>query len=140
MSSTPPRGGGGFQGAFTSHAEVDRPWAAFVKTVDQISALQNWGLPGQSFQFAGIRWDNYAGSSDNKVAVRTDKVIFIPVSVPGLFRLAYARERVLPLYQHAQQGLHSLLVRDGRNAGSSRKSTATRCTTAPLQKPSSAAG
>ncbi len=109
--------GDAFWGAFTSHAEVDPTYGAFVKTVDQMSALQNWGLPGQSFQFAGIRWDNYSGSSDNKVAVGTDKVIFIPVNVPGLFRLAYAPSEFFPYINTPGKDFYSLLVRDmERNA------------------------
>jgi hypothetical protein len=109
--------GDAFWGAFTSHVEVDPTYGVFVKSVDQMNALQNWGLPGQSFPFAGIRWDNYAGSTDNKVAVGTDKVIFIPVNVPGLYRLALAPSEFFPYINTPGKDFYSLLVRDlERNA------------------------
>lgn len=44
----------------------------------------SWGV----FEFGGVTWENYRGGTST--AVNTDKVHFVPLGVPGLFRTLYA--------------------------------------------------
>lgn len=48
------------------------------------------GLSWGSFEFGGIRWENYRGQVGSTKFVDTDKVHFVPLGAPGFFDTVYA--------------------------------------------------
>ncbi len=71
--------GDAFWDDLTAHTEIRQ---TYLNT--QEAASLRGGNAWGSFNYGGITWMNYRGSDDNStVAIPTDKVKFVPVSVPG---------------------------------------------------------
>jgi hypothetical protein len=76
-----------------AHPEVRETYQGYEAAATLRTAYVAPGTGGQtaiwsSFEFGGIRWENYRGGQT--VGVHTDKCHHIPLGVPGLFRTVYA--------------------------------------------------
>lgn len=80
--------GDNFFDALISHPYVKN---AYEKGVVNAERFLTSNYAFGSFELGGIVWENYRGTNDNStVAVGSDKCIFAPVNVPGLFAEYFA--------------------------------------------------
>lgn len=49
----------------------------------------------KSFEYGGITWVNYRGTSDGKVGIDTDKARLFPMGVPGLFQMLFGPPNIM---------------------------------------------
>lgn len=106
--------GDNFFDNLTQHAEVRQTYLATQQAAD----LRSNNMAFDSFRYGGITFVNYRGTDDNStVAVHTDKVKFVPVSVPGLFEVAHAPAETFDFANTPGQPLYAMIVQDkDRNA------------------------
>lgn len=77
--------GDAFWDDLTAHKEVRETY------LNQAEAAQLRGNAAYgSFDFGGIRWENYRGAVNGAAFVETDKCHIFPVGSPGLWRTVYA--------------------------------------------------
>lgn len=76
----------------------------------QAADLRDNLKPGEMFRYGGITWVNYRGNGT--VSINTDQVKFIPVNVPGLFRVAYSPAEFLPYVNTPALDMYSMLILD----------------------------
>lgn len=71
----------------------DEVRAAYLQQQEASQLREGYVSSGQiygSFDFGGVRWENYRGEVDGTAFVDATKGHFIPLGVPGLFRTYYA--------------------------------------------------
>ena len=98
--------GDNFYDDLTQRKEVRDTYLA----TSEAASLRDHALPFESFRFGGITWFNYRGNGT--VGVATDKVKFIPVNVPGLFRRAFSPAEFLSYVGTPALEMYSMLVMD----------------------------
>lgn len=106
--------GDNFYDDLTQHSEVRGTYLATQQAAD----LRSNNTAFDSFRYGGITFVNYRGTDDNStVAVNTDKVKFVPVSVTGLFEVAFAPSETFDFANTPGQPLYAMIVQDkDRNA------------------------
>lgn len=98
--------GDNFYDQLTQHKEVRETYLNTAQAAD----LRDNAQPYSQFRYGGITWSNYRGTGN--VAVNTNKAIFIPVNVPGLFKAVYTPGEFWPYVNTMAKDMYSLLLTD----------------------------
>ncbi len=101
--------GDNFYDDLTQRKEVRETYLA----TSDAASLREHAQPYESFRFGGITWFNYRGNG-GAVGVATDKVKFVPVNVPGLFRSAFSPAEFLPYVGTPALDMYSMLIWDDK--------------------------
>lgn len=81
--------GSNFADDFYAHREVRDTYKGYAAAAElRTGYVQRTGSTFSAFEFGGIAWEEYRGGGN--VSVDPDKVHFVPLGVPDLFKTIYA--------------------------------------------------
>jgi hypothetical protein len=100
--------GDNFYDQLTNHGEVRQTYVNWTAAAD---------LRGKNafevFPFGGVDWVNYRGSDDaSTIGINTDKVKFVPVGAPGLFKTAWAPAEFMPFVGTPGRPVYPMVIPD----------------------------
>lgn len=109
-----------FFDAFSTHIEVEKTYLNWVEAQNLRTPLVTVGQGAQTgiwgaFSMFGIYWVNYRGGQT--VGIPTDKVYFIPIGTPDLFRSVYVPADYMETVNTVGQRLYSKVWRMDNDKG-----------------------
>jgi hypothetical protein len=107
-----------FYDALTTHNEVEKTFVNWSEAVNLRAPIVGTGQNGgiwAEFKIFGITWVNYRGGQS--VGITTDKVYFIPIGTPDLFRSVYAPADYIETVNTEGQRLYSKVFRMHNDKG-----------------------